>query len=408
MQRGLKGEADPVHVATSAPSDRSQRLRLYMVIVFFWASVYVFVPIMAPYAEHRGASLQTVGWLVSAYGLAQLILRIPLGVWSDSLRTRRPFILVGFLASFIGAIGMGFIDSATAMIFFRGLTGVCASMWVLLSVWYASHFDPAQTGKAMGLAMMLTNSTQLAANLSGGAIADIWGWQAPFLCAALLALCGFAITRTLDESPPSGSPPKLRDLLHMGKEPQLLTVSLLAALLQAVPYMSVYGFTSVYATELGATKTQLGLVTFAAGLPNAVFAYIGGTVLVPRLGSRHVVLAGFFVAMLGLALFPYADSVWVLLAFQMLVGAGMGLAFPALMALSIAAVPEERRATAMGFFQSLYSLGMFGGPVLGGALGQHLGLTAVFSGAAVIAGIGFVGAAVFLHGQPSFGAARAG
>lgn len=352
---------------------------------------------MAPYAEHRGASLQTVGWLVSAYGLAQLLLRIPVGIWSDRLRTRRPFVEFGFLAALIGALGMGFVENPLAMIFFRGMTGVCASMWVLLSVWYASNFDAAETSRAMGLAMVLTNSTQLAANLSGGALADLWGWKAPFVLAAILAVCGILLTRNLHESPPAGSPPKLPELLSMGKERSLLTVSLLAALLQALPYMSAYGFTSVYADYLGATKTQLGLVTFAAGLPNAIFAYIGGAVLVPRFTSRNVVLAGFLVAAAGLALFPYAGNVWTLLAFQMLVGVGMGLNFSTLMALSIASVPEERRATAMGFFQSLYSLGMFGGPVLGGILGQHLGITAVFTGAALIAGAGVVGTLVFLR-----------
>lgn len=386
-----------MHPPAAASTDRSQRRRLYLVIVFFWASIYVFVPIMAPYAEHRGASLQTVGWLVSAYGLAQLLLRIPVGIWSDRLRTRRPFVEFGFLAALIGALGMGFVENPLAMIFFRGMTGVCASMWVLLSVWYASNFDAAETSRAMGLAMVLTNSTQLAANLSGGALADLWGWKAPFVLAAILAVCGILLTRNLHESPPAGSPPKLPELLSMGKERSLLTVSLLAALLQALPYMSAYGFTSVYADYLGATKTQLGLVTFAAGLPNAIFAYIGGAVLVPRFTSRNVVLAGFLVAAAGLALFPYAGNVWTLLAFQMLVGVGMGLNFSTLMALSIASVPEERRATAMGFFQSLYSLGMFGGPVLGGILGQHLGITAVFTGAALIAGAGVVGTLVFLR-----------
>lgn len=386
-----------MHPPAAASTDRSQRRRLYLVIVFFWASIYVFVPIMAPYAEHRGASLQTVGWLVSAYGLAQLLLRIPVGIWSDRLRTRRPFVEFGFLAALIGALGMGFVENPLAMIFFRGMTGVCASMWVLLSVWYASNFDAAETSRAMGLAMVLTNSTQLAANLSGGALADLWGWKAPFVLAAILAVCGILLTRDLHESPPAGSPPKLPELLSMGKERSLLTVSLLAALLQALPYMSAYGFTSVYADYLGATKTQLGLVTFAAGLPNAIFAYIGGAVLVPRFTSRNVVLAGFLVAAAGLALFPYAGNVWTLLAFQMLVGVGMGLNFSTLMALSIASVPEERRATAMGFFQSLYSFGMFGGPVLGGILGQHLGITAVFTGAALIAGAGVVGTLVFLR-----------
>lgn len=281
---------------------------------------------------------------------------------------------------------MGYVESPHAMILFRGLTGVCASMWVMLSVWYASGFDAQNTSKAMGLAMMVSNSTQLASNLLGGFLADQWGWQAPFAAAAIMAVAGLFVTFSLREQPPeTTAPPRLSELISMGRERLLLTVALLGALLQSIPYMSVYGFTTVYAAELGATKTQMGLITFAAGVPNALFAYLGGSYLVPRFGARKVIIPGFALAAVSLAFFPHVTTVWALLGLQALVGVTSGLVFPTLMGLSIQQVPAERRATAMGFFQSLYSLGMFGGPVLGGFLGEQFGLASVFTGASVVA-----------------------
>lgn len=89
------------HSMPTRKSTGSQLVRLYIVIFCLWSSLYLFVPIMTPFAELRGASLQMVGWLVGSYGLVQLILRIPLGMWSDRLRKRKPFIIYGFGAALI-------------------------------------------------------------------------------------------------------------------------------------------------------------------------------------------------------------------------------------------------------------------------------------------------------------------
>lgn len=63
---------------------------------------------------------------------------------------------------------------------------------------------------------------------------------------------------------------------------------------------------------------------------------------------------------------------------QALIGAGRGIFFPVLMALSIQAVPSSERATAMGVFQALYAVGMLLGPLLLGFLADGLGLDSVF------------------------------
>jgi MFS family permease len=48
------------------------------------------------------------------------------------------------------------------------------------------------------------------------------------------------------------------------------------------------------------------------------------------------------------------------------------------MGMSIQTVSEEKRATAMGFFQAIYSLGMFGGPIIVGIIGDISGLAGGF------------------------------
>ena len=52
---------------------------------------------------------------------------------------------------------------------------------------------------------------------------------------------------------------------------------------------------------------------------------------------------------------------------------------PLLMTLAIKEVAVEYRATAMGFYQSIYALGMTLGPVVMGMIGDALGLRLGFS-----------------------------
>jgi len=68
-----------------------------------------------------------------------------------------------------------------------------------------------------------------------------------------------------------------------------------------------------------------------------------------------------------------------------------------LMGLSIQSVPRQQQATAMGFFQSLYAIGMSLGPILSGACAQKVGLSSVF---VLNGGLGLVGAAFSLKKFP--------
>ena len=63
---------------------------------------------------------------------------------------------------------------------------------------------------------------------------------------------------------------------------------------------------------------------------------------------------------------------------QAVIGAGRGLIYTALMALSISAVAPAHRATAMGVYQALSAFGMLAGPIVGGAAADGLGIGCVF------------------------------
>jgi MFS family permease len=70
----------------------------------------------------------------------------------------------------------------------------------------------------------------------------------------------------------------------------------------------------------------------------------------------------------------------------------MGIGYPVLMGMSIQRVEEAERATAMGLHQSIYAIGMFGGPIVSGALADAVGIRPMFGmTAAVCLLIGLLG-----------------
>jgi MFS family permease len=71
----------------------------------YWGSLYTYVPLLSPYAEHLGAGLTMVGFIVSAYGFSQLLLRVPIGILSDKLGKRRMFMILGGVSSLLAALG---------------------------------------------------------------------------------------------------------------------------------------------------------------------------------------------------------------------------------------------------------------------------------------------------------------
>jgi len=173
-------------------------------------------------------------------------------------------------------------------------------------------------------------------------------------------------------------------------------ISLLAALYQFNSFVTVYGFTPNYAVTLGASKAELGWLSLISTLPTAAASLASGSVLAKRFSEMQMVVGGFVLVCLSTIAIPYSNTMFDLYWTQGLGGIGRGLIFPVLMALSIKTVPQEKRATAMGFFQSIYALGMFGGPAISGVVAERFGLDGAFFAAAFVLVVGGIASALWL------------
>ncbi|RPJ39661.1 MAG: MFS transporter [Deltaproteobacteria bacterium] len=368
--------------STSPPDSISplsrKALLFYVCTLFYWSGVYIYMPILSPYVKKISGSLQAVGFVMGAYGLSQLILRVPLGLWSDRLRRRKPFILLGFIFDGVACVGLIFSESTLALFLSVLSAGVASSMWVTFTVLFSSYFPLSQISQSMSLILFSMRLSQVLSNYSGGAIAEAWGWTAPFYAGLGIAAPGFILALRIQERRPERSSGRsLKSLLMVGRNLRLLTISAFAMLMQFTVFAIIYGFTPIYAQQLGASKADLGVLLLCFLSATTLTTLLSGT-LTRWIRERYLVSAAFLLVGFSIFATPFVarlEWLYAILAFN---GTGVGFIFPLLMGLAIKPMPLDQQGTAMGFFQSIYAVGMFLGPVVSGWVGEQVGLYSVF------------------------------
>lgn len=361
-----------------------------LVTTLYWFSYYAYVPILSPYTKSMGASYKMVGLIAGSYGFGQMLVRVPMGILSDTLRRRKAFVVAGLALGVISGLGLFASPDPSWLLVFRFLSGVGASAWLAFTVLYASYFEPGEAPKAIGILNSLNFIGQVFATFLCGVVAGVFGPRAPFLLGAASGAVGLAASLAVTEVRPEVRPASAKDLLKVGTDRRLLTVSMLGIAVQLVAYGTVYGFAPVAAKDLGATSFQLGILTTVATIPMVISSALSGSWFAKRLGEGFTVALGFLIVALSSIAVPFAHSVESLYVSQGIGGFGRGLVLPLLMGISIQAVASEKRGTAMGVFQALYAFGMFIGPMIVGLIADTIGLK---QGFLVLGGIGLAGAA---------------
>jgi len=362
----------------------------YLVTVLFWFSLYAYVPYITPYTEELGVNLRLNGLIVSAYGFWQMIVRFPLGIFSDRLRKRKIFIIIGLCFAAVSGVCVFFFPHPFAMLLSRSFGGIAAASWVTFAILNAGYFQPEDTIKSVGYINAANAVGRLGAFLAGGFVAERFGIPYAFLLGGLAGLIGMFLGAGIIEKKPAvqKEPLKITELLKIARNRQLLCVSLLGVLSQMITFATTFGFTPMTAVQLGASNFQLGLLGMTSALPGLLLSPLAGTVLPKKFGVKYTLVVGFAVMGLATAAIPLCGNLWQLFAVQLLSSSGGTVVFTLLMGLCIYGIPNEQRATAMGFFQAVYGLGMFLGPFIMGWLSFGVGLNAAFN---FIGGIGVVG-----------------
>lgn len=342
--------------------------------------MYIYVPILSPFLSKQDYSLAFIGVVLGIYGFVQLIARFPIGILSDLYKKRKLFVSIGMVCACLSCILFLFSDSWMFPLLARIVAGVCASTWVAFTILYTSFFKEHETAKAMGQVSILIVLGQLIGMVLSGFLSELAQGYGPFIAGACFAAIGFLLSLLLIEDKQKVarehrmSMPLIKTVL---KEKSTLKASYLSILAHLILFITMFGFTPLKATELGASGLQLTLLVICFMIPHALAPLVIGR-LNDKLGYTLTAKLAFLLSGITTLSIGFAESLPFLYVTQAINGFSLGILLPIFLVLAIRDVKKEVKATAMGLYQSIYSIGMFSGPFIAGFINDYFNVNAGF------------------------------
>ena len=361
--------------------NRGRVVSLFGAGVLYFVSLYIYVPALPAFMAERTASLAAVGVALSMYGLWMAVLRMPLGIVTDVTGRSKPYLVGGVLLAGVGALIMGLGRSLGMLAFGRAVTGAAAAAWVPMMVVFAGFFPPERTIVATSLITLASSLGQMIGTGMTGIVESLGGSSLVFLAALGLSIAAAIVvvcTRIPRGSADHRGQVSLRSVLAIFGRRDVMVPSFTNALCQIGIWAVTFSFMPLLARRMGAGVVETGLlmtINIAANTAANLFM-----ALAARRGNPRLILYGTFAASAaGALLGALAGSVPLLMVSAVVMGLANGVCFPILVGLSIQRVDAAHRSTAMGIHQSIYAIGMFAGPWIGGVLADALGIRGMFS-----------------------------
>jgi MFS family permease len=362
------------------------------------SSLYIYLSILSPYATYLGASLALVGLIGGSYGFVQLFTRIPMGLLSDQ-GLGRLIILSSPVLAGLACLGLGLFRQPESFVAWRALAGLGGSALVAFPVGFTFILGRAQITRATGLFAFSFGFGQTVSTLLGGGLAQGFGWQTPFFAGLLLAVGALLAlspaSKLLSHSGPL-TLPSAGQFLKTAQNRLVLLAAGLGVVGNLAHVTTIFTFVPLRAVELGASRSELGILVAASMGALTAGNLVCGTLLTRWLSRRWISALGLGLLGLGTVALVGIDQLSLLFASQVTAGFGWGLGIPALMATALDAAGSDRYGSASALFQWGASWGTFGGPVIGGLIAQHSSLNMTF----LFCGILCILATLFLFWKP--------
>ncbi len=253
----------------------------------------VYLPALPMLTRALGAPVSlaqlTMSALILAFGIAQMVW----GPVADRIG-RRPVLLMGLALYTAASAGCALAGSIEALVAWRVLQGTAmAAAVVCARAIVRDLYEPAAGAQVMALALTGLGFIALAGPISGGLLAQAYGWRAPLVLVTVvgafsLALIALCLPETLVTKNPAAT--QWRQLRRTWGEIARHRVFRAWALLVACTYGGLF---TVLASSSFVFMDVLGLSATAYGGAMALgsVSYIAGTFACRRLIARHGMVA---------------------------------------------------------------------------------------------------------------------
>ncbi|WP_277978272.1 MFS transporter [Pantoea endophytica] len=373
---------------------RPELLTFFTMSVLFFICIHGFDAFMAPYMVRLGIEPQTIGMIMGASGLASLCIRFPLSVISDVMKNRKVFMQFALLLPVIAWPLAWMFPAALTFWLAKLACGIAAASWVLYNIIFIRYFRRDDAPAAVALLALAGPIGVFISNAICGAVALWLGSTQAFFVPAIAGCLALLLSLRIREEEDSHKAPHLKACIDSAKrqlaDRSIWFIGLLATVVILVPFATRDTLTPIYAQQLGAKAGTLAVLSNIHLLFYGVAVALCSSVFYQRLGLVNTALVGIGLQIISSIFVPLTSNMWLIYLWQGLAGFSFGMAFAVFMSLSVVNTSEHEQTTRMGLFQTIYSCGMFFGPVLMGVLLQHVNVYAgywVIGGLCLIAGV---------------------
>lgn len=351
-------------------------LMLNNFIIF--TGIGLIIPIMPSYMNMLHINGSTLGLLVAAFSITQLIFSPVAGRLSDSIG-RKKVIVAGMLLFSLSEWLFGAVSALPLLFAARMLGGASAALVMPAVMAYTADVtSDEERGKGMGLINAAITTGFIIGPGIGGYIAE-FGIRVPFYAAAAAGLLAMLITAILLPEGPKTVPSR-----QPGSQVQPKTAGLLQQLASSyrapyfisliVVFIASFGlanFETVFGLfvdhKFGFTPKDIAFIITFGSISGAVVQVTVFGWIINRFGEKSVITVSLVTAALFVVLTLLVHTFWLIVGVTFLLFLAIDILRPAI-GTQMSKFANEQQGYVAGLNSAFTSLGNIIGPIIAGAL----------------------------------------
>lgn len=383
-----------------APKETLWSLPYILLIVFGTLnsiSFFMVNPTVAKYATQIGASLTLAGVIAGLFSITALVARPFSGLIADRVN-RKLLLVTATIVMGLAAMGYSIANNIPLFVCFRVVHGLAFAVSGTVSATLVASLIPrSRLSEGIGFyGLCQIFATAIGPSL-GVTVGDNFGLKTSFLISGifLVLIAFFALKIPMK----SNIIPKSQRKKGIHFE-DLISVKVL-------PYAVLGG---IFSMSNGIISSYLVLLGDNRGIANiSIYFTVNALVLLlvrpfagklaDKKGTGFIVYPAMVFDALALIIIGKATALWMILAAAASKALGQGSGQPTLQAASLKTLPPEKSGVATSTYYIGGDIGQGLGPMIGGAVSDSFGYTAMFGAAACLFAFGMAFFALFTKAQ---------
>lgn len=371
------------------------------IVTLFWFAQYVYIPYQTTYLTASGTAGGFVGIIVGAYGISQLLLRLPAGISADKVGRHKPFIMAGTAAAGLASVFR--VISCNGAGFFAAnlVSGLASAMWISFMIFFTQKYGEEEQQTATSRIVMFNNLGMLLGFVISTLLYAAIGMRRLCMFSVAAGAVAFVLSLFIKEERVPVRQIRVSELLKVCTGKRILVFSVVALIQQGIQLTTTMSFTNQILKDAGAGDSLVGISSIIYMLSAVGFSALGSSGFCNRRGPRFWIPAVLAVVAAYCVLVPAVGRVPLIMLLQILPGMATGILFSSATSEAMKGVPAEKKSTAMGFFQAVYAIGMTAFPAFTGSIASSAGMQTGYLVLAVIAAAGIVLSAAYYRTEKS-------